>query len=65
MIQWIRFEYGRGISFENHPSRRRPVASWQHTIYRFDVPLALEAGSVVAVNALHDRSRPWFELASS
>jgi type II protein arginine methyltransferase len=62
VIQWIRFEFGRGVQFENHPSRRGP-ANWQHTIYRFDEPVRLEAGSVVSVKAMHDRSRPWFELA--
>ncbi|MEP6790774.1 MAG: tetratricopeptide repeat protein [Ramlibacter sp.] len=63
LIQWIRFEFGPGVFFENHPSRRRPVASWQHTIYRFDEPVHLDEGSVVAVDAMHDRSKPWFELA--
>jgi len=62
VIQWIRFDFGHGIFFENHPSRRGP-ASWQHTIYRFDEPVHLEKGSVVAVKAMHDRSRPWFEPA--
>ena len=61
VIQWIRFEFGGGIAFENHPSHRRPVASWQHTIYRFDEAVQLEAGAVVKVSAAHDRSRPWFE----
>lgn len=60
VIQWIRFDFGHGIFFENHPSQRRPVASWQHTIYRFEEPLQLEVGAVVKVNAAHDRSRPWF-----
>ncbi|MES1265934.1 MAG: 50S ribosomal protein L11 methyltransferase, partial [Variovorax sp.] len=63
VIQWIRFELGAGIVFENHPTRRRPVANWQQTIYRFDEPLQLEEGAVVAVDAMHDRSRPWFDLA--
>ncbi|MDM0012183.1 tetratricopeptide repeat protein [Variovorax sp. J22P168] len=63
VIQWIRFELGAGIVFENHPAKRRPVANWQHTIYCFDEPLHLEEGSVVTVNAMHDRSRPWFDLA--
>lgn len=62
VIQWIRFEFGRGAFFENHPSRRGP-ANWQHTVYRFDEPLRLEPGAKVAIDAMHDRSRPWFELA--
>lgn len=62
VIQWIRFEFGPGASFENHPSRPGP-ANWQHTIYRFDEPVRLEAREVVAVNAMHDRSKPWFEPA--
>ena len=63
VIQWIRIEVAEGIHFENHPSKPRSVSNWQHTIYGFDEPLAIEAGSVVAVQAMHDRSRPWFELA--
>jgi tetratricopeptide (TPR) repeat protein len=64
VIQWIRIELGEGVRFENHPSRRRPVSNWQHTIYGFDEPIRLSEGAVVPVAALHDRSRPWFELAS-
>jgi tetratricopeptide (TPR) repeat protein len=63
VIQWIRFEFGQGVVFENHPTRRRPVASWQHTVYLFDAPVQLEAGQLVAIDAMHDRSRPWFERA--
>lgn len=65
VIQWIRFDFGHGIFFENHPSQRRAVASWQHTIYRFLQPLQLQAGAVVKVSAAHDRSRPWFEAATA
>lgn len=64
VIQWIRIELGAGIRFENHPARRRPVSNWQHTIYGFDEPLALQAGTTVGVSAMHDRSRPWFSLAA-
>ncbi len=64
VIQWIRIELGKGVHFENHPSRRRPVSNWQHTIYGFDEPVHLNEGSVVSVIAMHDRARPWFELAS-
>ena len=63
VIQWIRFEFGDALAFENHPARQRPVANWQHTVYRFEQPLQLEQGAVVAIDAMHDRSRPWFELA--
>jgi hypothetical protein len=63
VIQWIRIELGPGVHFENHPSRRRAVSNWQHTIYGFDKPIHFTEGSVVAVSAMHDRSRPWFELA--
>jgi type II protein arginine methyltransferase len=61
VIQWIRFEFGQGVVFENHPTRRRPLTNWQHTIYLFDEPVQLEQGAVVAINAMHDRSRPWFD----
>jgi tetratricopeptide (TPR) repeat protein len=61
VIQWIRFEFLPGIFFENSPVAPRPVASWQHTVYRFDVPADLAEGDVVPVRAMHDRSRPWFE----
>jgi len=64
VIQWIRLELGEGIRFENHPSRRRQVSNWQHTIYGFDEPVRFNEGSVVSVIAMHDRSRPWFELGS-
>ena len=64
LIQWIRIELAPGIVYENHPSRRKPVSNWQHTIYGFDAPLQLQAGAVVRVRAWHDRSRPWFALAA-
>ena len=64
VIQWIRIELAKGVYYENHPSRRRPVSNWQHTIYGFDEPVHFNEGSVVSVIATHDRSRPWFELAS-
>jgi tetratricopeptide (TPR) repeat protein len=63
LIQWIRIELGAGVVFENHPSRRKAVSNWQHTIYGFDEPLELQQGSIVRIAAWHDRSRPWFELA--
>lgn len=63
IIQWIRIDMAEGVRFENLPSGRRAVASWQQTTYGFDEPIELEKGSVIAVNAAHDRSRPWFELA--
>jgi type II protein arginine methyltransferase len=62
VIQWIHVELGEGIAFENHPSRPRAVTNWQQTIYGFGEPIRLAAGSIVSVRALHDRSRPWFEL---
>lgn len=63
IIQWIRIELAPGIQFENHPARSRPVSNWQHTIYGFDRPIELTQGSIIEVNARHDRSRPWFDLA--
>ena len=63
VIQWIRFEFAPGILFENHPGEPRPVASWQHTIYRFDEAAQLQPGETVAIAAAHDRARPWFERA--
>jgi len=65
VIQWIRIELSEGVFFENHPSQRRSVSNWQHTLYGFDLPLRCEEGSVVRINALHDRARPWFELAEA
>ncbi|TFY99422.1 tetratricopeptide repeat protein [Ramlibacter henchirensis] len=64
LIQWIRLDFGNGIVYENHPSARKPVSNWQHTIYAFEAPVRLEAGSRIAINAWHDRSRPWFERAA-
>ncbi len=63
VIQWIRLELSEEVRFENHPSQRRRISNWQHTIYGFSEPLYLKKGSVVSVTAMHDRSRPWFELA--
>lgn len=63
IIQWIRIDMAEGVRFENRPAGRRSVASWQQTTYGFDEPIDLKAGAVIAVNATHDRSRPWFELA--
>jgi len=63
VIQWIRIELGPGIVFENHPARRRAVSNWQHTIYGFEEPLALQPGAIVPVRAWHDRARPWFDRA--
>ena len=63
LIQWIRIEMGEDVSFENHPARPRAVSNWQHTIYSFHEPIELRAGTVLQVDAWHDRSKPWFELA--
>ncbi len=63
LIQWIRIEMGEGVSFENHPARPRAVSNWQHTIYSFEQPIDLRAGTVLPVDAWHDRSKPWFELS--
>jgi tetratricopeptide (TPR) repeat protein len=65
VIQWIRIELSEGVFFENHPSQRRSVSNWQHTLYGFETPLQAEVGATVAINALHDRARPWFELAGA
>lgn len=64
IIQWIRLEFGQDVHFENHPSQRRPVSNWEHTVYGFDEPVYLNKGSVVSVVAMHDRLRPWFEPAA-
>ena len=63
VIQWIRIDLAPGIQFENHPSQRRAVSNWQHTIYGFDQPIELKPGAVIEVTAMHDRARPWFDLA--
>jgi type II protein arginine methyltransferase len=62
VIQWIRIELSRDVHFENHPSRRRPIANWQNIVHRFDEPIHLEAGAVVSITAAHNRQQPWFEL---
>lgn len=61
VVQWIRLELSEGVRFENHPSQRRAISNWQHTIYGFDAPLRLDKGMNVSISAMHDRSRPWFE----
>lgn len=65
VIQWIRIELNRDVHYENHPSQCRSISNWQHTIYGFDEPIYVDAGSVVSITAMHDRSRPWFELTSN
>ena len=62
VIQWIRIEVADGVGFENHPLRPRRVTNWQHTVYAFERPIELTAGSRVSVLAMHDRTRPWFSL---
>lgn len=63
LIQWIRIDLAEGVEFENHPEHARAISNWQHTIYGFDAPLAVKEGAVVKISAMHDRSRPWFDLA--
>lgn len=63
VIQWIRIELGPGIVFENHPAKPRAVSNWQHTVHGFEQPLELEQGATVALRAMHDRTRPWFDKA--
>ncbi|RYF42524.1 MAG: tetratricopeptide repeat protein [Comamonadaceae bacterium] len=60
VIQWIRIELVPGVQFENHPSRKRDVSNWQHTIYGFDEPVELQEGTALVIEAMHDRARPWF-----
>lgn len=62
VIQWIRIEVSEDVRFENHPSQRRPIANWQNIVHRFDQPVFLEAGSVIAVTASHNRQQPWFDV---
>jgi hypothetical protein len=64
VIQWMRIELNRDVHYENHPSERRSISNWQHMIYGFNEPIFLDVGAVVSVTAMHDRSRPWFELTS-
>jgi tetratricopeptide (TPR) repeat protein len=63
IIQWIRIELSPGVRYENHPATRRAVTGWQHMVFGFDAPVELAVGSRLRIKAMHDRSRPWFELA--
>jgi tetratricopeptide (TPR) repeat protein len=63
LIQWIRIELAPGVVYENHPSHRRAVSNWQHTVYGFEGLLSVQEGSALAIRASHDRIRPWFDLA--
>jgi tetratricopeptide (TPR) repeat protein len=63
IIQWIRIELSPGVRYENHPAARRQVTGWQHMVFGFDEPIQLALGSRLRIKAMHDRSRPWFELA--
>jgi len=61
LIQWMRIELAPGILYENRPGRPQAVSNWQHTIYGLEAPREIVAGEVVAFDASHDRTRPWFE----
>lgn len=64
IIQWIRIELAPGVRYENHPGTRRDVTGWQHMVFGFDAPVDLAVGSRLRIKAMHDRSRPWFELVA-
>jgi predicted RNA methylase len=64
LIQWIRIGFGDGVDFENQPSAPKDISNWQRLIYMFESPIHLKDGDKVTVNAIHDRSRLWFSMAT-
>jgi tetratricopeptide (TPR) repeat protein len=62
LVQWIKLDMNgdKKVMFENHPSQTSKVSNWQQCAYLFDSPIDVKAGQVVAVNAAHNRSVPWF-----
>jgi hypothetical protein len=48
------------VIFENHPSVKNPVASWQWCIYPFPEVITVLPGQTVLVTAVRNRNTPWF-----
>jgi tetratricopeptide (TPR) repeat protein len=62
LIQWIKLDFGAGLTFENHPLEPKETSNWQHLIYKFKEPVSVQKGDRLIIRALHDRSRLWFDL---
>lgn len=63
VIQWIKLEFDKVSSFENHPSHPKRVSNWQHIVFRFDQPIELHCGMSLKIEAAHDRNALWFDMA--
>lgn len=55
---WMKLDINgdQKILFESHPSQTSKVSNWQQCTYLFNVPIQVEAGQVVTVNAAHNRA---------
>ena len=65
LIQWIRLDMSKSISYQNHPMNDEPIANWQQVVYRFDSPLTVSKGEIVKIEVAHDRQTLWFDLFRS
>lgn len=65
LIQWISIGFSDAVSFENHPNSSKNTSNWQRILYRFDNPKEVKRGDILSIEAVHDRSRPWFSLSST
>lgn len=62
LIQWIKIDFGAGLTFENHPLQPKETSNWQHLVYKFREPVSVQRADQLVIRALHDRSRLWLDL---
>jgi hypothetical protein len=54
VVQWLRLELLKGVSYENRPSSDTTSDGWGHMLYRFSEPIQLKAGDRVRLLAQHN-----------
>ena len=63
LVQWIKIGFSDTNFFDNHPNDTKDTSNWQRILYRFDDPIEIKSGDMLSIDAVHDRSRPWFSLS--
>jgi predicted O-methyltransferase YrrM len=63
LVQWIKIDFSDAVFFDNHPNDSKDTSNWQRILYRFDDPIEIKSGDMLSIEAVHDRSRPWFSLS--
>jgi type II protein arginine methyltransferase len=53
VVQWLRLDLTKGVSYENRPASGTTSDSWGHMLYRFSEPIELKAGDRVRLLAQH------------